>query len=184
MDDEKILDLFWARSEDAIAKTAQKYGRYCHSIAYGILRSDADAEEIVNDTYLKAWDRIPPERPVSLSSYLGMICRQLSISRYRAQKAQKRGRGQVEIATEELEYCLPAWERDCLDELFLRDALNGFLKGLSQRDRMVFLRRYWYLSTVEEIASDFSLSVSNVKMILLRTRKRLKAYLRKEGIYV
>jgi len=184
MDDTRILDLYWERSEEAIAETAQKYGRYCYSVAYGILRSDADAEEIVNDTYLKAWSRIPPDRPANLASYLGMICRQLSLNRCRARTTQKRGRGHVAVATEELEYCLPSWDGDQLDSLLLRDALNRFLRGLPQRERVVFLRRYWYLSTVSEIAADYSLTESNVKMILLRTRRRLKDFLRKEGINV
>ena len=184
MDDARILDLYLKRSEEAIAATARKYGRYCYSIAYGILRCEADAEEVVNDTYLKAWNSIPLCQPRVLSSYLGMICRQLSLNRYRAQNAGKRGRGQTGIAIEELEFCLPAGGEDCLETIFLRDALNRFLGEMSQRDRKVFLRRYWYFSTVSEIAADFSLSESNVKMILLRSRKKLKAYLRKEGIHI
>ena len=184
MEDMRILDLYWERSEDAVAQTARKYGRYCYAIAYGILESESDAEEIVNDTYLKVWNTIPPERPAVLSSYVGMICRQLSINRYHAQTAQKRGGGQVEEAEEELVYCLPSYDPDPVEMLHMQRVLNQFLRGLPKQSRVVFLRRYWYLNPVSQIARDCSMTEGAVKMLLHRTRKKLKDFLRKEGIEI
>ena len=184
MEDTRILDLYWERSEDAIVQTARKYGRYCYAIAYQILDSEVDAEEIVNDTYLKVWNNIPPERPQVLSSYLGMICRQLSLNRHRERNAKKRGGGRVEEATEELAYCLPSYDPDPVEALYLREALNRFLRDLPKQSRTVFLRRYWYFCSISDIARDCAMRESAVKMTLLRTRKRLKDFLRKEGIEV
>lgn len=181
MEDNHIIDLYWQRSEDAIIQTARKYGAYCRNIAWNILCSSEDAEECVNDTYLRAWDTIPPRRPSVLQTYLGKLTRNLSLDRWRRNHAQKRDGG-VLLALEELEACVPWGNGNMSEDLTIRDALNRFLGSLSREHRKVFLRRYWYLSPVKEIAEDYGISESKVKMILLRTREKLRARLESEGI--
>lgn len=184
MRDGEILDLYWARSERAISETAAKYERYCHSIAYNILRSTEDSEECVNETWFRAWGSMPPKRPDRLSAFLGKITRNLSLNRYRRYTAEKRGGGQVVLALEELQECVPAVGRveQIVDDMALEEALNRFLASLSTQTRKIFMRRYWYLSSVKEIASDFGVGESKVKMTLLRSRNELKTFLEKEGI--
>ena len=185
MEDNKIIELYWERSETAITETQNKYGRYCHYIAYNILYSNEDSEECVNDTYLRAWDSMPPHRPERLSAFLGKITRNLALDRYDRSRAQKRS-SNVEVALSELEECIPDVRGglSVADEIVLRDATNGFLASLPVRTRKVFVRRYWYLSTVKDIACDLDMSESNVKVLLLRTRQRFKSYLEKEGIVI
>ncbi len=182
MDDKQIVDLYWARSETAIEETEKKYGRYCHYIAYQILYSDEDAKEVVNDTYLKTWNTIPPQRPDPLKPYVGMISRQLALDTYEAQHTQKRG-GQVPLVLDELSECIPDNDSgaDIGESVALSDALNRFIWALPQRTRNIFVRRYFYMSTVAEIAKDFSMKESNVTMHLLRTRKKLEQFLNKVG---
>ena len=186
MTDEMIVDLYWQRSEDAIRETENTYGRYLRYIAFGILRDDEDAKETVNDTYLKAWNAIPPQHPNPLKPFLAKITRWLSINRKEAQTAQKRGGGQYELALEELAECIPDRhaETDVTDSIVLKDTLNRFLRELSATERHVFVRRYWHMHTVAEIAHDFGMSESKVKSMLMRTRKKLKARLDKEGFAV
>lgn len=181
MEDKYIIDLYWQRSEEAISQTVSKYGAYCHSVAWNILHNSEDSEECVNDTYLRAWDTIPPQRPSVLQTFLGKITRNLSLDRWRSNRAQKRNGG-VFLALEELQDCVPGSDGDLSEDLTIQDALNGFLVSLSQEQRKVFLRRYWYLSPVKEIAEDYGISESKVKMTLLRTREKLRAYLESEGI--
>ena len=182
MEDKQIVDLYWARSETAVAETEKKYGRYCHYIAYQILYNREDAEEVVNDTYLKAWNTIPPQCPDPLKPYVGMISRQLALDAYEARHTQKRG-GQVPLALDELAECIPDPDSraDIGESVALSDALDRFLWALPERTRNVFVRRYFYMSTVAEIARDFSMKESNVAMHLLRTRKKLAQFLKKEG---
>lgn len=182
MNDEQIVELYWARSETAIAETEKKYGRYCHYIAYQILYNDEDAKEVVNDTYLKTWNTIPPQRPASLRPYVGMISRQLALDVYKEQHAQKRG-GQVSLVLDELSECIPDNDSgaDIGESVALSDALSRFIWTLPQRTRNIFVRRYFYISTIAEIAKDFSMKESNVTMHLLRTRKKLEQFLKKEG---
>lgn len=184
MDDKQILDLYWARSERAISETADKYGRYCHYIACNILHNAEDSEECVNETWLKAWGTIPPKRPNRLSVFLGKITRNLSLNRYKKYTAEKRGGGQTALALEELQECIPASDRveQIVDDLVLTEALNRFLASLSAETRKIFMRRYWYLSSVKEIAAEFGMGESKVKMALLRSRNELKNLLEKEGI--
>lgn len=185
MEDERIVELYFERSETAISETQKKYGKYCHCIAYNILSSDLDAEECVNDTYLRAWESIPPQRPRLLKSFLGRITRNLSLDRYDRDHAIKRG-GNTELVFEEIGECVPSAEdgRDMSDELALKESINRFLESLPKQTRIIFVRRYWYLSPIDNIARGLGLSVSNVKVILMRTRKKFKDYLEKEGISI
>ena len=184
MEDKQIVDLYWARSEKAISETADKYGRYCYTIAYNILHSNEDSEECVNDTYLHAWNAMPDQRPNKLSAFLGRITRNLSLKRWEKYTAKKRGAGQVPLALDELRECIPAtnYTDSVADDIVLTDVLNRFLASLTAEKRNIFMRRYWYLSPVAEIASDLAISESKVKMSLLRSRNELKQLLEKEGI--
>jgi RNA polymerase sigma-70 factor (ECF subfamily) len=185
MEDNEIIDLFWQRDETAISTVAVKYSRYCHSISYNILRSKEDADECVNDTYLRAWNAIPPTRPNKLSVFLGTITRRLSLSRYSKIRAEKRGFGEVEIALAELEEILADTSSGYdsqMDSEIIVAALNSFLASLPSMQRNVFVRRYWHLRSIAEVAGDYGLSIQNVKQILFRLRKKLKINLEKEGI--
>ena len=181
MEDSRIIDLYWARSEEAVAQTARKYGGYCRRIARNILFNPEDTDECVNDTYLRAWDTIPPQRPKVLQTFLARITRNLSLDRWRRNHARKRDSGGF-LALEELEECVPGSDGNMSEDIAIRDALNGFLGSLKPEHRKIFLRRYWYLSPVKEIAEDYSISESKVKMILLRTREKLIVHLEREGI--
>lgn len=184
MDDNQIMELYWSRSEDAIAATSEKYGRYCHAIADHILGSREDSEECVNDAYLRLWNAIPPRRPEHLGAFLGAITRNLALDRYRSAGAEKRGAGQTAAVLEELERCAPAGGRSGRldDALALTDALNRFLASLPPQTRRIFMGRYWYFHTIREIAAAYGLSEGKVKMTLLRTRRKLKAHLEKEEV--
>lgn len=183
MTDSEIVELYWARSEDAIKETDRLYGRYFHYIAMEILHDAEDAEEIVNDTYLKAWSSIPPERPDPLKAFLGRMTRQLSINRLKQNKAQKRGGGQCLTALDELAECIPdgSESEDLASDIDLTDALNRFLRGLPLEQRRVFIKRYWYMSSVAETAAALGMSESRVTSILFRVRNKLKEQLTKEG---
>ncbi len=185
VDDNEIIELFWQRSETAISAAADKYSNYCHAISYNILHIKEDAEECVNDTYLRAWNAIPPTRPNKLAIFLGTITRRLSLNRYRDIKAAKRGLGQVEITLTELEEVVPdtaASFEDNINAEIVTSAINRFLANLPEKQRNVFIRRYWHFRSIEEIADDYSLTVENVKQILFRARKKLKTILEKEGV--
>lgn len=184
MDDKMIIELYWARSELAITETAQKYGKYCYYIANNILQNHEDSEECVNDTYWKAWGAMPPNWPEKLSVYLGKITRNLSINKYNFLKAKKRGEGQLDIALEELKECIPSGDsvEQAMEEKELVQIFNQFLESLPEEKRKVFMRRYWYFSSVKEIAETYGMGESKVKMILLRTRKEFKIYLEQEGV--
>jgi RNA polymerase sigma-70 factor (ECF subfamily) len=184
MDDNEIVELYWERSENAIAETSKKYSKYCHYISYNILHNSKDAEECVNDTYLCTWNAIPPKCPNCLATFLGKITRNLSLDRYKRYAAEKRGLGQAELVLSELEDCIPATldVEQASDEMILVKALNAFLAALPKITRVVFIRRYWYLSAIKEIAEQNGMSESKVKSMLFRTRNELKKYLKKEGI--
>lgn len=183
VEDKQIIDLYWARSETAISETADKYGRYCHSIAFNILHSHEDSEECVNDTFFKAWKVMPPQRPNKLSAFLGTITRNLSLNKWEQYSAEKRGLGQVPLALDELQDCIPALENveQVVDDLTLVELLNRFLSTLPKDRRKIFMRRYWYMCSIKEIADGYSISESKVKMSLLRSRNELKQLLEKEG---
>lgn len=179
-----IVDLYWARSEAAISETKQKYGKYCHTIAYNILASNLDAEECVNDTYARAWDAMPPHRPEKLSAFLGKLTRNIALNRYAREGAQKRASGTTLVLDEVAEFVPAAHGSSIADEIALKDAINSFLASLPTKARMIFVRRYWYLSPIAEIARDFGMSESNVKVTLMRTRGKFKAHLENEGIEI
>lgn len=184
MEDSQIIDLYFRRSETAITETDQKYGAYCYKIAYSILDNREDSEESVNDTYLSAWKAMPPRRPKVLSTFLGRLTRNISIDRWRKSSAQKRGSGELELALDELGDCVSG-EKSIEDTVILKEVITGlnrFLKALPEEERTVFLSRYWYVNTMEEIGEKMGFSVSKVKSMLLRTRKKLGVYLEKEGL--
>lgn len=185
MNDENIVDMFWQRSEEAIEETDKLYGRYFHYIANGILRSDEDSKEIVNDTYHKAWNSIPPARPISLKAFLGRITRQLSLNRLERNMAQKRGGGELILVFDELSEVIPAEsEEKTIESEELTRLINSFLRSLPLETRRVFIRRYWHMASVSDISKDFSISESKVKSMLFRTREKLRKYLIKEGVNI
>ncbi len=181
MDDNEIIKLFFARSETAIEEITRKYGRYLFYIAKQILESDEDAEEIVNDTYLRAWNSIPPAEPDALKIYLGRIANRLALNRQRDLTRECRGGGHVNAVIDELADILPDPDGDPADTAALRDAMNRFLASLDVRTRDIFVRRYWYAAQIEEIAKEFSVSKNHVAVMMLRTRKKLADFLKKEG---
>ena len=184
MEDDQIIALYWQRSEDAIHETAQKYGKYCRTIAYNILQSFEDSEECVNDTWAKVWDAIPPFRPNNLAVFLGKVTRNLALDRYRKNAAGKRGYGQTAMAFEEITACIPASDhaQQLIDDMALRDLLNQFLASLAEEDRKIFMLRYWYMSSIKDIAAKYGITESRVKMSLFRSRRQLKSRLQKEGV--
>ena len=185
MTDDRIIGLYLERSENAVTETQRQYGRYFTSIAYGIVRNESDAEEVVNDVYLQAWNTIPPEHPGNLRAFLGRITRQLAIKRLEHNTAKKRGEGQYLSVIEELEECIPGDDgEDIPDMLALRDTLNRFLRTLPEDVRGVFIRRYWHMQSITQIATVCSMSESRVKSQLMRTRKKLRKYLMEEGFSV
>lgn len=185
MQDEQILDLYFDRDESAITETNKKYGAYCHTIALNILHSQEDSQECVNDTWLKAWNAIPPQRPKLFRQFLAKITRHLSFDRYRIDHAQKRGGGEMPLVLEELQNCVdggdPATQMEFEE---LKNQIYRFLQDLPVRDRGIFLRRYFYVEEIPAIARQYYLRESNVRLILSRTRQKLKDHLKKEGFAV
>ncbi len=184
MDDRKIVDLYWARSETAIEETSKKYGGYCYSIAFGVLSDREDAEESVNDTYLSAWNSMPPHKPSILSTFLGKITRRISIDKWRRRSAEKRGGGEIVLALGELDECVVSADTTGseLDRQALADVMRAFVRSLSDYERQVFLCRYWYLDSIKTICERLGYSESRVKSMLARTRKKLRLTLEKEGL--
>ena len=182
MTDYDIVKLYHLRSEKAIDETQKKYGAYCTTIAENILHNKADSEECVNDTYIRAWDSIPPKKPIRLSTFLAKITRNLALDRLDYYNAEKRPQDTVSLI-EELGECTSSGN-DILDEIALRDAINSFLAGLKRRTRIVFMQRYWYFRPIADIARDIGTSESSVKVILHRARKDLRAHLETYGFYV
>lgn len=182
MDDCRIVDLYWDRDQTAIDHTQRKYSAYLHKIAQNILSDLQDSEESVNDTYLAAWDSIPPNRPNVLSTYLGKLTRRISIDRLRSRTAQKRGGGEYPLCLEELSGCAaPGTPEDQLELQALADAIAAFLVTQTKQTRQVFIGRYYYMDPVKEIARYCGISESKTKVLLHRTRQALGDYLRQEG---
>lgn len=184
MKDPNLIKLYNDRDESAISKTREEYGNYCYKIAYNILGNDEDVVEIMNDTYLAVWNSIPPEEPRSFSSFIGRITRNLALKRHREKNAKKRKSSVADISLEELSECVPASNtvESEIEENDLTRVLNEFLSSLSVKDRRVFVRRYWYMDKISDIAVRYGYSEGKVKMILLRTREKLSEKLRKENI--
>ena len=183
MDDIEIVGLYWQRDENAIACTDKKYRHYLHTIAYNILANKEDSQESVNDTYLAAWNSIPPHKPQALSTYLGKLTRRISIDMFRKRNAGKRGGSEYALSLEELSECVSAGDTTVqeLDCQILADAIAAYLKTLSQEARTVFLGKYYYLDPVAKIAGYCRISQSKVKILLYRTRQGLGQYLKEEG---
>ena len=184
MDDATIIGLFWARKEDAIRETDKAYGRRLHVLADRILNNREDAEESVSDTYLKTWESIPPQRPQHFYAFLASICRNLSFHKLDWRLAAKRN-AQVVSLTQEMELCIPDTTKDqLLEARELGRLLSRFLESLPKETRLIFLRRYWHLDTIAEIAARYDMTESKVKMQLSRTRNKLRNFLEGEGILV
>ena len=186
MEDSAIIDLYWAREERALSETDAKYGGYCRSIAHNILKNREDSEECVSDTWLHAWNAMPPQRPSILSSFLGRITRNLSFDRCRRQNAEKRGGGLLPLALDELSECVPAPGRveQALEARELAEAIDRFLRTLPERECSIFLRRYWDGGSGQGIPARYALRENTAKSILFRTREKLRRYLAGEGIIV
>ncbi len=183
MEDQKIIELYWQRNETAIKETARKYGSFCHSIALNILSVQEDAEECVNDSYHAVWNRIPPTRPRSFKTFLGRIVRNLSISRYRKNHAQKRYNG-MELLLSELEDCIPAREQTeaVIERKLLSKLISDWLDTLPQKDRTLFLRRYWFGDPLSQLALGEGMRANTLAGKMLQLRRSLRTYLEKEGV--
>ena len=184
MEDSRIVELYWQRDESAISETQQKYGNYLTRIAYNILADVEDSRESVNDTYLKAWYSMPPQKPIALSTFLGRITRQISIDIYRKRNAKKRQGSEYALALDELYDCadsdgMPEKE---VEAEFLAKSISDYLMTLSDEARNIFVCRYYFLDSVREIAEHFGAGESKVKSSLHRTRLGLKKHLEKEGL--
>jgi RNA polymerase sigma factor (sigma-70 family) len=183
VEDEKIVDLFWERSESAIIETEKKYGQYCKTIAINILGNSEDAKECENDAYHALWNTIPPNRPSVLKAYLGRILRNIAIDKYDYNTAQKRN-SKFDLILSELEECIvsPANVELQYEQGEIAKRISEFLWTIDKENRIVFVRRYWYSDSIASIAAQFGMSESKVKSMLFRMRNRLKIYLEKEGV--
>lgn len=183
MEDKDIITLYWERSEEAIRATAAKYGGYCAAIIRRVLGDGRDSEECLNDTWLGAWNAIPDNRPQYLAPFLGKIARRLAFNRFRADRAEKRGGGELPLVLEELGGCVPVVPSaaQAVEDGELEAEINRFLYALPPRDCDVFLRRYWYGESLAEIAGRYGLKLNTVKTSLYRTREKLRRHLEQEG---
>lgn len=184
MEDKDIIDLYWQRSDRAIRESESKYGSYCRAVAKRILHNEEDAEECVSDTWLHAWNAMPTDRPERLSLYLGRLCRWLSLNRLRDSARLRRGGGETTLALEELDTVL-ADRADTEKEVETKEIVNiikNYVNQLDEPERSIFLCRYWYMASIQEIASRCGFGESKVKSILARSRKKLRLHLEKEGL--
>lgn len=184
MNDRQIVEMYWSRDEKAVNETAKKYGSYCYTIAFGILHNQEDSKESVNDTYMSAWNSMPPNKPKILKTFLGKITRRISIDRWRRKTAQKRGEGERPEVLGELSECIaengnPVNE---IEKKLLNETVNDFIKGLKDTEQKVFMCRYWYADSVESIAKQFGFTQSKVKSMLMRSRLKLKKRLTEEDL--
>lgn len=184
-DDNTIIELYWERDEQAIGLTADKYGDYCYTVAWNILEDQEDSEECINDTWLKTWNTIPPTRPAKLRPFLAKITRNLSLDRYRVKHAEKRGKGELPLVFEELSECIGNGSvEDHVEGRELADTINAFVKSLEERDRNIFIRRYFYTEKTGDIAGKYQLTDDIVRKSLQRSRRKLAAHLQKEGYII
>jgi RNA polymerase sigma factor (sigma-70 family) len=186
MEDSQILDLYWGRDERAIGETAGKYGIFLWNVTWNILRSHSDAEECVNDTYLRAWDSIPPDRPTAFRAWLGRVARNLSLDRWKQSRAQKRGGDHLEVLLGELDDCIPAPHgvEQSLEDQEIASLISTFLRTLSREQRFLFLRRYWYGDAISAIAREMGCGEGRVKSSLFRIRKALRNYLESKEVFL
>ncbi len=186
MEDKEIIALYNARLEEAIIQTAQKYGGYCYSIAFRILENSEDSDECINDTYLRVWNSIPPQSPSCFQAFLGKIVRNLSINMYNKRNTDKHKYDTTALILDELKDCIPANERteEVIDTLLIRETINLFLKDLSDMDKWVFIRRYWYAESIRDIAKALDFTENQTRVLLYRLRIKLKKRLAKEGVYI
>lgn len=186
MRDEELIELICRRDEAALRTVTEKYGQYCHSIALRMLNSNEDAEECVNETWWKAWSAIPPHKPKRLSTFLGKITRNLALDCLKQSHAQRRKGDRVVLALEELGQCVPSAENveQTVEERELVEAIERFLMACPERERRIFVGRYWHLYSLSELATAYGLSESALVSLLFRMRKKLKACLEKEEIFL
>lgn len=184
MTDAEIVRLYWERDETAISETAGRFTGYCYSIAYGILVSKEDSEECISDTWLRAWNAIPPARPNKLTLFLGKITRNLALDRYKRNQTKKRGAGVMQLLLEELQECIPSADtvEQAVADRELEAHINSFLHDLPQRECDIFLLRYWYNKSLSDIAEKQSMKENNVKASLFRSRKKLGKFLEKKEV--
>ena len=185
MQDSDIIELYFLRDERAIAETDKKYGKYCYKIAFNISSDAEDAKESVNDMFLGVWNSIPPQRPVSFTAFLGKITRNIALKKQRSKNALKRGNGTDTVICE-LSECIPdenGVEKE-IEEKELSRLIDGFLRGLPEDQRTVFIRRYWYMDQISDISLATGFSEGKIKMMLSRTRSKLRAKLTKEGVSI
>ena len=185
LEDEKIIELYFERNETAIDETANKYGNYLYKIAYNILSDNEDSEESVNDTYLGAWNSIPPEKPKIFSAFLSKITRYISLNKIRNKNAEKRGNGEIALAFEEIEECIPS-KSSVISEIETKELarmISDYLKSLPKTERIIFVRRYYYFDSISDICEKFGFSKSKTSSLLYRTRKKIMSYLKKEGVF-
>lgn len=186
MDDSRIIELYNLRDQQAISETKRKYGSYCYNIANRIVRNPEDAAECENDTYLRAWNAIPPAHPCPFAPFLGQIVRRLSLDRYRLNTALRRGGDEFPLSLSELEECIPD-TRSIPEETEAKELsriISDFLRKIPEEQCSVFLLRYWHFYSIKEISRKYGYSQSKVKMMLLRTREKLRAELEKEGVFL
>lgn len=186
MTDYEIIGLYNERNQEAVAATQDKYGAYCMKIAFNILSDRRDSEECVNDTYLQAWNTIPPQFPKVLRAFLGKITRNLSIDTLRKRKSVKRGAGEIDIIFEELEECIPGEDQieSAITQAEITEAVNEFLSGLSYEQRKLFVKRYWYAETLASSAASLGMSESKAASALFRMRKRLREHFNERGLSI
>lgn len=186
MKERQIVALYWERNPRALLESQRQYGGYCYQIAWNVLENREDSDECVNDTWMRAWNAMPPQRPSRLSLFLGRITRNLALDRWREKRAERRGSGRTALALEELSECLTkgdsTWQEVEAHEL--TEAVSRFLETLPAPDRQLFLGRYWYCRSIGELSAIFSLRESAVKTRLFRLRGKLREFLEKEGIPV
>lgn len=182
MEDQQIIELYWNRNEAAITETSNKYGHYCTTISYRIVESIEDAEECVNEMLLRVWNRIPPTRPSVFPPFLAKIVRHISIDTFRRKNADRRGGGVYPLALEEIRECCGESAEDRCSAKELAEAVNAFLRGLPDRERGLFIDRYFYFRSVEDAAKHRGVAAKHASVILFRTRKKLHDYLEKEGL--
>ena len=185
MEDSAIVGLFWERDESAIRETEITYGRYCRTIAFNILGDEEDVQECLNDTWLGAWNSIPPARPACLSAFLAKITRNLAISKYRAKYAKKRTGDRLSESLDELGECIPVSNDNvsqAIDRRILAEAINGYLDTCSEKQRKIFVRRFFYFDSIAEISQMYGIGQSDVKVTLMRMRRSLQKILEEEEL--